>query len=282
MRVANLSGRTVLIERDRALDVHTVSSGRFGPAPATVYADWPAFAEWARAITGTVDGEPFDRRELGAPSPAPSQVFAIGLNYRDHAAETGLDAPDAPPTFTKFASCLTGPETDLVLPTDTVDWEVELVAVIGREATDVPAADAWSYVAGLTVGQDFSERTSQMAGPAPQFSLAKSFPGFGATGPWLVTPDEFADRDDLTIACEIDGETVQSGRTGQMMFPVADLIAHLSAVCTLRPGDLIFTGTPAGVGVGRSPQRFLVPGNVVTSSIEGIGSLVQRCVAGAK
>ncbi len=158
-------------------------------------------------------------------------MFAIGLNYRDHAAETGLDAPDAPPTFTKFASCLTGPETDLVLPTDTVDWEVELVAVIGREATDVPAADAWSYVAGLTVGQDFSERTSQMAGPAPQFSLAKSFPGFGATGPWLVTPDEFADRDDLTIACEIDGETVQSGRTGQMMFPVADLIAHLSAVC---------------------------------------------------
>lgn len=282
MRVANLSGRTVLIDDDRAVDVHTASAGRFGPDPAAVYAEWPAFADWARSASGTAAGEAFDGRHLGAPSPAPSQVFAIGLNYRDHAAETGLDAPDAPPTFTKFASCLTGPDTDLPLPTDTVDWEVELVAVIGREATGVAADDAWAYVAGLTVGQDFSERTSQMAGPAPQFSLAKSFPGFGATGPWLVTPDEFADRDDLAIACEIDGETVQSGRTAQMMFPVAELIARLSAVCTLRPGDLIFTGTPAGVGVGRSPQRFLVPGNVVISSIEGIGSLVQRCVPGSR
>lgn len=278
MRVANLAGRAVLIDGDRAVDVHAASAGRFGPALPGIYAEWEAFAAWARTATGAVDGVLFDRRDLDAPSPAPSQVFAIGLNYRDHAAETGLDAPAAPPTFTKFASCLTGPETDLTLPTDTVDWEVELVAVVGREATGVDAADAWSYIAGLTVGQDFSERTSQMAGPAPQFSLAKSFPGFGATGPWLVTPDEFADRDDLAIECAIDGETVQSGRTAQMMFPVAELVAHLSAVCTLRPGDLIFTGTPAGVGVGRNPQRFLAPGNVVTSCIEGIGALVQRCV----
>ncbi len=278
MRVANLSGRTVLIDDSRAIDVHTASSGRFGPAPASVYAEWAAFTAWATTVLGSGGGESFAARDLGAPSPTPSQVFAIGLNYRDHAAETGLAAPDAPPTFTKFVSCLTGPETDLVLPTDTVDWEVELVAVIGREATNVGAADAWSHVAGLTVGQDFSERTSQMAGPAPQFSLAKSFPGFGATGPWLVTPDEFADPNDLAIECAIDGETVQSGRTAQMMFPVAELIAHLSAVCTLRPGDLVFTGTPAGVGVGRDPQRFLAPGNVVTSRIEGIGTLVQRCV----
>jgi 2-keto-4-pentenoate hydratase/2-oxohepta-3-ene-1,7-dioic acid hydratase in catechol pathway len=278
MRVANLSGRAVLIDDSRAIDVHTASSGRFGPTPASVYAEWAAFAAWAPTVRGSGAGEPFAARDLGAPSPTPSQVFAIGLNYRDHAAETGLAAPDAPPTFTKFASCLTGPETNLVLPTDTVDWEVELVAVIGHEATNVAAADAWSHVAGLTVGQDFSERTSQMAGPAPQFSLAKSFPGFGATGPWLVTPDEFADRNDLAIECEIDGETVQSGRTAQMMFPVAELIAYLSAVCTLHPGDLVFTGTPSGVGVGREPQRFLAPGNVVTSRIEGIGTLVQRCV----
>ncbi|MCL2535766.1 MAG: fumarylacetoacetate hydrolase family protein [Nocardiaceae bacterium] len=278
MRMANLSGRAVLVADDRAIDIHSASSGRFGPDPASIYADWEAFTAWAATATGGDAAAAFDVRDLEAPSPTPSQIFAIGLNYRDHAAETGLDAPDAPPTFTKFASCLTGPATDLVLPTDTVDWEVELVAVIGREATNVSAADAWDHVAGLTVGQDFSERTSQMAGPAPQFSLAKSFPGFGATGPWLVTPDEFADRDDLAIECEIDGETVQSGRTAQMMFPVAELIAHLSAVCTLRPGDLVFTGTPAGVGVGRDPQRFLVPGNVVTSRIEGIGTLVQRCV----
>ncbi|WP_429517881.1 fumarylacetoacetate hydrolase family protein [Rhodococcus sp. BE178] len=280
MRIANLSGRAVLVDGHLAVDIHTASAGRFGPDLPAIYAEWEAFTTWAAADTTTVttSGAPFEVRDLGAPSPAPSQVFAIGLNYRDHAAETGLDAPDAPPTFTKFASCLTGPETDLRLPTDTVDWEVELVAVIGREATDVAAADAWAHVAGLTVGQDFSERTSQMTGPAPQFSLAKSHPGFGPTGPWLVTPDKFADPTDLAITCEIDGETVQSGRTSQMMFPVAELIAHLSAVCTLRPGDIVFTGTPAGVGVGRSPQRFLVPGNVVTTRIEGIGALVQRCV----
>ena len=278
MRMANLSGRAVLVADDRAIDIHSASSGRFGPDPASIYADWEAFTAWAATATGGDAAAAFDVRDLEAPSPTPSQIFAIGLNYRDHATETGLDAPDAPPTFTKFASCLTGPATDLVLPTDTVDWEVELVAVIGREATNVSAADAWDHVAGLTVGQDFSERTSQMAGPAPQFSLAKSFPGFGATGPWLVTPDEFANRNDLAIECEIDGETVQSGRTAQMMFPVAELIAHLSAVCTLRPGDLVFTGTPAGVGVGRDPRRFLVPGNVVTSRIEGIGTLVQRCI----
>ncbi|PTR28684.1 2-keto-4-pentenoate hydratase/2-oxohepta-3-ene-1,7-dioic acid hydratase in catechol pathway [Rhodococcus sp. OK519] len=282
MRIANLAGRAVLIDGDRAVDVHTASAGRFGPDPVAIFAEWDAFTDWAATTTDVEVGVAFDRRDLGAPSPAPAQVFAIGLNYRDHAAETGLAAPDAPPTFTKFASCLTGPETDLALPTDTVDWEVELVAVIGREATDVATDDAWSHIAGLTTGQDFSERTSQMAGPAPQFSLAKSFPGFGPTGPWLVTPDEFADPNDLAIECAIDGETVQSGRTAQMIFPVAELIAHVSAVCTLRPGDLIFTGTPAGVGVGRSPQRFLAPGNIVTSSIEGIGPLVQRCVPGAK
>lgn len=280
MRVANLSGRAVIVADDRALDVHTASAGRFGPEPARLYADWPAFTEWAGSVAAATEGVTFDRRDLGAPSPAPSQVFAIGLNYRDHAAETGLAAPETPPTFTKFASCLTGPETDLPLPTDTVDWEVELVVVIGRETTGVSAGSAWSHVAGLTVGQDYSERTSQMAGPAPQFSLAKSFPGFGATGPWLVTPEEFADRDDLAIECAIDGETVQSGRTAQMIFPVPELVAYLSSACTLRPGDLIFTGTPAGVGVGRDPRRFLVPGNVVTSRIEGIGTLVQQCVVG--
>lgn len=279
MRVANLAGRAVLIDGERALDIHDASSGRFGPDPAGVYAEWSAFADWATTAAAAGKGIAFDRRDLAAPSPTPSQVFAIGLNYRDHAAETGLDAPGTPPTFTKFVSCLTGPETDLALPTDTVDWEVELVIVVGREATDVAAADGWSYVAGVTVGQDFSERTSQVAGPAPQFSLAKSFPGFGPTGPWVVTQDEFADPDDLALECEIDGETVQSGRTAQMIFPVAELIAHLSSVCTLHPGDLIFTGTPAGVGVGRDPRRFLTPGNVVTSRIDGVGTLVQRCVA---
>lgn len=185
-----------------------------------------------------------------------------------------------PPTFTKFPTSLCGPFSPLVLPSGKVDWEVELVAVIGRHAEHVPAASAWSHVAGLAIGQDYSERDVQGAGPAPQFCLGKSFPGFGPIGPWLVTPDELDDPDDLELVCEINGEQVQKGRTSDMVWPVPDLVSVLSSVCPLRPGDVIFTGTPAGVGAARSPQRFLSPGDVVVSRIDGIGEIRQQCLAG--
>src|SRR5207245_10139923 len=160
---------------------------------------------------------------------APSQVFGIGLNYREHAAESGVDAPDVPPVFTKFRSCLAGPSAAVGLPSDRVDWEVELVAVIGRSAERVREEKAWSCVAGLMVGQDLSERTVQLTGPVPQFSLGKSFPGFGPIGPALVTLDDIADPDDLALRCGVDGETLQEGRTRDMIFPVPELIARLSA-----------------------------------------------------
>jgi 2-keto-4-pentenoate hydratase/2-oxohepta-3-ene-1,7-dioic acid hydratase in catechol pathway len=145
--------------------------------------------------------------------------------------------------------------------------------VIGRRAHRVAAADAWDHVAGLTVGQDLSARDIQMLGSPPQFSLGKSFPGFGPTGPWLVTPDALADRDDLAIGCAVNGEPVQAARTGAMLFPVGETIARLSAICPLLPGDLIFTGTPAGVGNRMDPPRYLAPGDELVSTIEGIGSL---------
>src|SRR5204862_1026168 len=191
---------------------------------------------------------PLVPEELGAPVLASPQVFGIGLNYREHAAESGVDAPDVPPVFTKFRSCLVGPYATVELPSDRVDWEVELVAVIGRPAERVPEEKAWSYVAGVMVGQDLSERTVQLAGPVPQFSLGKSFPGFGPTGPWLVTPDEFADPSDLAIECGLGGETLQSSRTSSMIYDIPELVARLSAVCELLPGDIIFTGTPSGIG----------------------------------
>lgn len=159
-----------------------------------------------------------------------------------------------------------------------MDWEVELVVVIGRTAHQISEDEAWDHVAGLTIGQDISERVSQLAGPAPQFSLGKSFPNFAPVGPWLVTPDAVADRDDLRLGCAIDGETVQDGRTRDLIFPVARLVAELSRTITFRPGDLVFTGTPAGVGLGRDPQRFLRPGNELTSWIEGIGEMRQTFV----
>ncbi len=280
MRVGNLAGRLVIVTGAGAIDVETASGGRFGPEPQAVYDQWAEFAGWA-AGTDDAAAQPYEPVQLGAPAPAPRQSFGIGLNYRDHVAESGLTVPDQPSVFTKFPSCITGPHSDVALPPDGhTDWEVELVAVIGITARNVSAAAAWSHVAGLTVGQDISERISQLAGSPAQFSLGKSFPGFGPTGPWLVTLDEFANPDDLELGCSVNGDQMQKARTSYLIISVPQLIAKLSAVVTLLPGDIIFTGTPAGVGMGRDPQRWLAPGDEVVSYVEGIGELRQRFVAG--
>ncbi|RJQ81269.1 fumarylacetoacetate hydrolase family protein [Pseudonocardiaceae bacterium YIM PH 21723] len=281
MKLANVDGRAVLLTADdTGIDIETASGGKFGPGLASVYENWDAFQGWAQQSPA----EPaivFTRTQLGSPSPAPRQIIAIGLNYDAHAAESGFEAPRGlPPTFTKFVSALTGPDAEVVLPAGgDVDWEVELVIVIGRTATRVAEADAWDHVAGVTIGQDLSERITQLAGPAPQFSLGKSFPGFAPVGPWLVTTDELADRDDLGLGCAVDGETMQDGRTRDLIFPVARLISALSQTITLHPGDLLFTGTPAGVGMGRTPKRFLGAGERLVSWIEGIGEMRQTFVA---
>jgi 2-keto-4-pentenoate hydratase/2-oxohepta-3-ene-1,7-dioic acid hydratase in catechol pathway len=286
MRIANVDGRAKVIVDGRVVDVHSASEGRFGPSPAAVYDDWDAFRAWGASPAGTAAttsagaGEPFDPAASGPPSPAPRQVFAVALNYRAHAAEAGMTAPDAPLIFAKFLSAFSGPVSEVVVPAGGhVDWECELVAVISREAHMIGVADAWSHVAGLTVGQDLSERILQRSGPAPQFGLGKSYPGFAPTGPVLVTPDEFSDPDDLPIGCEVNGQTMQSARTSTMIFPVAELVAYLSTVVTLFPGDVIFTGTPPGVGAGRTPPVFLAPGDQLHSWVEGIGELQQRFVA---
>ncbi len=277
MRIANLAGRLSIAVDELAVDVAEASDGRFGPDVQAVYERFDEFREWA-ASAALPAGRGFDPAELGAPAPHPRQLFAIGLNYSEHANESGFAAPPSPAVFTKFVTSITGPYGDVALPHGNVDWEVELVAVIGNRAFQVPEPEAWSHVAGLTVGQDISERVLQMVGSVPQFSLAKSFPGFTPMGPWLVTPDEFDNPDDLELTCAIDGEQVQKGRTSELIFSVPALIAKLSAVLPLLPGDVIFTGTPAGVGMGRSPQRFLQAGEVLTSSIEGIGEMRQVLV----
>jgi 2-keto-4-pentenoate hydratase/2-oxohepta-3-ene-1,7-dioic acid hydratase in catechol pathway len=277
VRMANLAGRLSIIVDELAIDVAEASNDRFGPQVQAVYERFDEFREWATSAALPV-GRGFDPAELGAPAPQPRQLFAIGLNYSGHANESGFAVPPSPAVFTKFVTSITGPYGDVALPQGDVDWEVELVAVIGKRASQVREDDAWSHVAGLTVGQDISERVLQMVGSIPQFSLAKSFPGFTPMGPWLVTPDELDKPDDLELTCAIDGEQVQKGRTSELIFSVPALIAKLSAVLPLLPGDVIFTGTPAGVGMGRSPQRYLQAGEVLTSSIEGIGEMRQVLV----
>jgi 2,4-diketo-3-deoxy-L-fuconate hydrolase len=282
MRIANLSDRLVLIAADGsgAVDVERASAGRFGPDAQAVYDHWDDFRSWAATVDVST-ATPFDVAALGPPAPAPRQLLAVGLNYREHAAESGFPVPEAPTVmFTKWVSCLSGPISEVALPPGGhTDWEVELVAVIGRRAHAIDEADAWDYVAGLTVGQDLSERITQSAGPSPQFSLGKSLPGFGPMGPWLVTPDEFDDPDDLELGCAINGEQMQKGRTRDLIFSVAAMISTLSQKLPLLPGDVLFTGTPAGVGLGRDPQRWLAPGDELVSYVAGIGELRQRFVA---
>jgi 2-keto-4-pentenoate hydratase/2-oxohepta-3-ene-1,7-dioic acid hydratase in catechol pathway len=280
MRIANHAGRAVLVVSDgRAADIATASDGRFGPDPQSVYAVWDEFVDWAEALPPGPATEPVDERRLGPPVPAPRQVFAVALNYPEHAAEAEQTRPEVPLIFTKFPTCLVGPAAEVALPSAMVDWEVEAVVVIGREARAVGAAAAWDHVAGVTLGQDLSARDVQRLGPAPQFSLGKSFPGFGPTGPWLATTDEF-DRDAIELECILGGEVVQRGSTAEMIFSVPELIAYVSGVCPLLPGDLLFTGTPSGVGARRTPPRFLAPGDELVSRAAGVGEIVQRFVAG--
>jgi len=275
MRIASVGGRAALVLGDEIADVATVSDQRFGPELASCYERWDELVDLATTVTSGTG--PLVESDLGCPVPRPRQVFAIGLNYRSHAAESGRPVPEVPATFTKFPACLAGPFDDIAIVGDRTDWEVELVAVIGRTADRVPQAEAWSRVAGLTVGQDISDRTLQFAAGA-QFSLGKSRRGYGPMGPWVVTPDEVPDPDDLGLGCSIDGEVVQDARTGDLVFGVGRLVAELSAVLPLLPGDVIFTGTPAGVGYTREPPRFLQPGQLLETWIEGIGTIRNRCV----
>jgi 2-keto-4-pentenoate hydratase/2-oxohepta-3-ene-1,7-dioic acid hydratase in catechol pathway len=277
VRLASRAGRAWLVDAGlRGVDLAEASDGRFGPDPMEAFARWDAL----RAFAGALDlasGRPLAREELGPPSPRPRAVFGIGLNYKDHAAEAGLPLPKEPLVFTKFPSCLAGPASDVALPGDRVDWEAELVVVIGRRADAVSESQALEHVAGFCAGQDVSDRRLQFAGQPPQFSLAKSRAGFGPIGPAVVTLDELADPLDLALTCDVAGERMQDSRTSQLIFGVPELVAYLSRHCELAPGDLIFTGTPSGVGSAR--KRYLKPGETIETGLEGVGRLVNRCLA---
>ncbi len=276
MRLANVNDQLMVARGGGGfVDVASASTGRFGPDPQSVYERWEEFLDWAGSEVETLDaGRELDPETLGAPVPRPRQVFAVALNYALHAAEGGAKPPSAPQVFTKFPTCLSGPRTEVALATDQVDWEAELVAVIGRRAEHVSREHAWDHVAGVMAGQDVSARDVQRVGSTPQYSLGKSFPGFGPTGPWLVSRDEFGDED-ARLECLVNGETMQDASTAEMIFPVAVLIEYISAITPMLPGDVIFTGTPSGVGSHRTPPRYLVDGDEVVTRIERIGELSQ-------
>lgn len=213
--------------------------------------------------------------QLLAPVPDPEKVICIGLNYADHAAESGAEIPAEPVVFNKFPSAVCAAGDDIRLPacSSQVDYEAELVVVIGRGGRDISQEQALQHVAGYACGHDVSARDWQLGRPGGQWLLGKTFDTFAPFGPELVTADEIADPGKLDISLRLNGETLQDSNTRQLIFPIDQLIAHVSQICTLKPGDVIFTGTPPGVGMARKPPVFLKPGDIVEVEIEGVGVL---------
>lgn len=277
-RLVNVGGRAALERDGQWFDLESLSGDAGLADPMVAIERSSELHVLADACGGASPDGAMEGAPVGPPVPRPGQIFAIGLNYRDHAGESNMELPPAPLTFTKFPSSLAGPHDDVPLSGDAVDWEAEVVAVVSRRAERVTIDEAWGVVAGLTLGQDISDRAVQLTGAPPQFSLGKSFPGYAPIGPALVSIDSFADPDDLGLGCEISGEVMQDARTNALIFSIPTLVAYLSSICTLQPGDLIFTGTPAGTGVARG--RMLQAGDVIRTWAEGIGELRNTCVPG--
>ncbi|MEM9562693.1 MAG: fumarylacetoacetate hydrolase family protein [Actinomycetota bacterium] len=274
-RFATVSGRSALVADDRWYDLETVTGGGVPADPMAALTDATALDQASATLADAEPGGALADADLGSPVPAPTNAFGIGLNYRTHAEESNMEPPAVPLVFAKFPSCIVGPNDDVELRCTTADWEVELVAVIGQSGRDIPAERAWDHVLGLTVGQDISDRALQLSSKPPHFDLGKSRDTYGPMGPFLVSTDSFDDPTDLAITCDINDERKQDDRTTSLLFSVAELVAYLSAALTLQTGDVIFTGTPAGVGA--ATRTFLEPGDVITSTVEGIGTMTNRC-----
>jgi 2,4-diketo-3-deoxy-L-fuconate hydrolase len=282
MKLANLAGRPAIVRDGRALDIATASKGKTDPHLA-ILSDLSRHGELRdlAANAAESDWREFERGDLGRVS-RPYKAIGVALNYRDHAEESNLPIPDEPSVFAKFATSVIGPYDTIVVPPgcDKVDYEAEVVVVMGAAGKNIPEARAWSHVAGITAGQDISDRKEQWRKPLNQFTLPKSYDTFSPVGPYLVTVDEFGDPDDIEVAGWVDDLEVQRGRTSDLIFSVPELIAWLSKRVTFEPGDLIFTGTPAGCGARRTPRLYLNDGMVLRTEVAGVGTMVNPVVSG--
>lgn len=278
LKFACKDGRAQLVvgPSHNIVDLEKASGGTFTSEPIDAFRRWAEVREFAAGCTDP--GVPCSTDDLNAPSPWPSQVFGIGLNYRKHAEESGAPIPNSPLTFTKFPSSVGNPNADIPIVGGAVDWEVELVVVISTGGRDIAEEHAWDHVAGVCIGQDISDRRLQMATQPPQFNLGKSRKNYSPFGPWLVDAKDLAGRDALEISCTVNGAEMQRESTDDLIFNVPQQIAYLSSIVQLLPGDVIFTGTPGGVGMARKPPVFLKPGDVIESTLAGLSHTVNRCV----
>jgi 2,4-didehydro-3-deoxy-L-rhamnonate hydrolase len=286
MRFANLHHRAVIVVADsagadHAIDIERASGGALSSDPA-VYVDLDnhrALADIA-ASSAASEWPVLDLSGLGAPVPHPPKGLGVGLNYRTHAIESGRDLPTEPHLFGKTNNCVAGPFDDVIAPAGRheIDYEAEVVIAFGRTCKGATEADAWSYIAGVTAGQDISDRGEQFRPPIKQFTIAKSYDTFGPIGPFLVTPDELDDRDSLDVTGVVSGEVMQQANTGDLIFSIPALVVWLTRFMTFGPGDLVWTGTPGGVGEARTPQRFLLDGDVIETTVSGVGTMRNRVV----
>jgi 2-keto-4-pentenoate hydratase/2-oxohepta-3-ene-1,7-dioic acid hydratase in catechol pathway len=275
-----------MLDDDHIIDLNRASGGALPTTMLEFLAGGDAAMESARtslgaaqaaakrgaSATGLIVSLGRDDVHLEAPVPRPGKALAIGLNYRDHAEESGQTLPTHPVVFSKVSTCITGPGTPVHRPkaSAAVDWEAEMCFVIGKKGRHIQAADALDYVAGFMCGNDVSVRDWQFHNPT--WMIGKGFDTHGPTGPWLVTKDE-VDHANLDVKCFVNGEQVQSSNTKHLIFDVGAIIEYLSTAFTLEPGDVVFTGTPAGVGISRKPPVFMKAGDTVRVEISGLGSL---------
>jgi 2-keto-4-pentenoate hydratase/2-oxohepta-3-ene-1,7-dioic acid hydratase in catechol pathway len=283
MRIANLAGRATIVTDQGLIDVATQSNGAFSTSVDKCIRHLDNLQTWFHAADPDVTDPTTPEKLYGDPRlgpvvTTPQQIFAVALNYRHHAEEMKLALPKQPTIFTKWASSLCGPNDVLPIPSETTDFEAELVVVLGATVREISLDDALSAVAGYCVGQDFSDRTLQMQGAPAQYSLGKSYRNFSPIGPWLTTAEDIPNPNDLSIQCSVSDVEYQSSMTSDMVFSVAEIVSYLSNVVELRPGDLIFTGSPHGSGQGQSPPRFLKPGDRVVTEIGRLGRIENEAV----
>ena len=274
-KLGSNSGRAIFIKDDKYYDVNTISNGDISSNSVEALSDTEKLSQLYINLS---DYEPCgDIGDINLDPPIiPTNVFAVGLNYKKHAEESNLEIPSFPMIFTKHSTCISGPKSDICMKSDMVDYEAELVFVIGKGGKDISKEDAWQHVAGLCVGQDISDRPVQFHATPPQFNLGKSFDTFGPIGPYLVSTDLFDNKESLKLQCWVNDELRQETLTNDLIFDIPYLISYISEFITLNTGDVIFTGTPEGVGATQG--KFLKDGDILKTSIEGIGTLENKCV----
>ena len=281
LKLASIQGRAHFVigsSNDfRVVDVEHSSKGSLPSDVMACFSVWQSLRAHAASLAKT-DGVACSIEQLDCPVPQPRQLFAVGLNYKKHAEEMGSPLPTTPLTFAKFQSSINTPCGDVRLVGSTCDYESELVIVIGAGGINIAQSDAWQHIAGIAAGQDISDRTLQYSGVPPQFSLGKSRTGFTPIGPWVADMDDNASRDDLRLTCSVNGEIRQDTKTSDMIFDISQIVSYLSDICQLFPGDAIFTGTTAGVGHWLKPPIYLQRGDIIETTLEGVGMIRNRCV----